>query len=78
MNIQTDLKDKIVNSVESNLPELYRIRTYLYENPEVGGKEEKSSRILIDTLREHGFTVTEDFHKIPYCLKARSIDRSDL
>lgn len=70
MNIQTDLKDKIVNSVESNLPELYRIRTYLYENPEVGGEEEKSSRILIDTLREHGFTVTEDFHKIPYCFKA--------
>ena len=64
------LKKKIMDSVEKNLPELKEIRDYLYENPEVGCEEEKSSAIMIKSLREHGFEVTENFHQIDYCFRA--------
>ena len=63
-------KAQILSTAEENMEELCSIRTYLYENPEVGGEEEKSSAILIKTLRKHGFEVTEDFHGISYAFRA--------
>ena len=42
-----ELKDSIFNSVESNFEELKAIKKYLYDNPEVGGEEEKASRKTI-------------------------------
>jgi len=64
------LKDKAALEVTKHMPELKRIRDYLYQNPEVGGTEEKASALLIKTYEEHGFEVTRDFHKIPYCFRA--------
>ena len=64
------LREGIKRSVEANYGELKAIKKYLYDNPEVGGEEEKSSRILIDFLRKNGFEVTEDFHNIPWCFRA--------
>ncbi|MBR3212863.1 MAG: M20 family metallopeptidase [Firmicutes bacterium] len=64
------LREGIKRSVEANFEELKAIKKYLYDNPEVGGEEEKSSRILIDFLRKNGFEVTEDFHNIPWCFRA--------
>lgn len=63
-------KEKILNIVEENLEELYEIRTYLYENPEVGGEEEKAYALLTKTLENHGFEVTPGFHGIDYCFRA--------
>ena len=60
-----ELRDGIFNSVESNFEELKAIKKYLYDNPEVGGEEEKASRILCDFLKNNGFEVTENFHGIP-------------
>ena len=65
-----ELKDSIFNSVESNFEELKAIKKYLYDNPEVGGEEEKASRILCDFLKNNGFEVTENFHGIPWCFRA--------
>ena len=56
--------------MEKNLEELKSIRTYLYENPEVGGAEAKAYALLAKTMKEHGFEVTPDFHEIDYCFKA--------
>ncbi|MBQ1484548.1 MAG: M20 family metallopeptidase [Eubacterium sp.] len=64
------LREGIKRSVEANFEELKAIKKYLYDNPEVGGEEEKSSRVLIDFLRKNGFEVTEDFHNIPWCFRA--------
>ena len=64
------LKDKAALEVTAHMPELKRIRDYLYQNPEVGGTEEKASALLTKTYEEHGFEVTRDFHKIPYCFRA--------
>lgn len=63
-------KELIRNAVEENMEELCRIRTYLYENPEVGGEEEKAYTVLTDTLKNHGFDITYNFHNIPYCFRA--------
>ena len=65
-----ELRDSIFSSVESNFEELKSIKKYLYDNPEVGGEEEKASRILCDFLRKNGFDVTENFHDIPWCFRA--------
>ena len=64
------LKNRAASEVTKSMPELKRIRDYLYQNPEVGGTEEKASALLMRTYKEHGFEVTEDFHKIPYCFRA--------
>ncbi len=64
------LEDGIYSSVESNFEELKYIKKYLYDNPEVGGEEEKASRILCDFLIKNGFEVTENFHDIPWCFRA--------
>ena len=43
------LKERAALAVTENMPELKRIRDYLYQNPEVGGTEEKASAILTTT-----------------------------
>lgn len=68
--MNSELQKKILNTVEKNLPELYEIRNYLYENPEVGGEEEKAYALLTRTLKDHGFAVTENFHGIDHCFRA--------
>ena len=64
------LKERILQNVSENMPELKDIRDYLYQNPEVGGTEEKASALLTKTYEEHGFEVTREFHNIPYCFRA--------
>ena len=68
--MEDSYKKIIMESVEKNLPELKRIRTYLYENPEIGGTEEKASAALTDSLKAHGFSVEKDIHNIQYSFKA--------
>ena len=68
--MQDEIKCLIKESVAANLGELKSIRTYLYENPEVGGEEAKACELLTITMKEHGFNVTSDFHNIDYCFKA--------
>ena len=68
--MESKIKSKILQTVQQNLPELYEIRNYLYENPEVGGEEEKAYRLLTESLKKHGFVVTENFHGIDHCFRA--------
>lgn len=68
--MKEQLKKGIKESVEKNFEELKRIKKYLYDNPEVGGEEEKASRALCDFLIANGFDVTENFHDIPWCFRA--------
>lgn len=64
------LKDRIISAIEENMEELCAIRTYLYENPEVGGEEKKASRLLTETLEAHGFDVIKEVIDIPYSFQA--------
>ena len=69
-NMKNMLKTKMLETVEKNLPELLRIRNFLYENPEVGGTEEKASALLTETIENHGFQVDREIHGIPYSFRA--------
>lgn len=64
------LEEGIKNSIDEQFETLKGIKSYLYEFPETGGEEEKSSALLIAYLRKHGFEVTEDYCDIPWCFKA--------
>ena len=63
-------RDGIIRCVEDQLYELKYIKRYLYENPEIGGTEEKSSSILVSYLRDRDFEVTENFCDIPWAFRA--------
>lgn len=68
--MNAELKQCILETVEKNLDELKEIRTYLYENPEVGGTEEKASARLMEAMKAHGFSVEGPLHQIPYSFRA--------
>lgn len=60
----------IFSAVEAALPELYEIAKFLYENPEIGGEEEQASRLLVDSLENHGFNVTCNYFEIEHAFRA--------
>ncbi len=64
------LEEKIKKSIEEQYETLLGIKRYLYEFPEIGGEEEKSSALLIAYLRKNGFEVTEDYCDIPWAFRA--------
>lgn len=64
-----ELKELITRTVDDNIEELKEIRTFLYENPEVGGEERKASEKLTGVLKKHGFEVTKEITDIPYSFK---------
>ena len=68
--IASEIKNLIINEVEKILPELLEIKKYLYENPEVGGEEEKSSARLIEAAKAHSLTVETPILGIPYSFKS--------
>lgn len=63
-------EEKIKNSIKEQFETLLGIKRYLYEFPEIGGEEEKSSALLIAYLRKNGFEVTEDYCGIPWAFRA--------
>ena len=68
--ITEELKNLIITEVERILPELISIKKFLYENPEVGGEEEKSSARLIEMAKAHGLTIEAPILNIPYSFRA--------
>ncbi len=64
------LKEKIISSVDDQLAELITIKRYIFEHPEIGGEEEKSSAVLMDYLEGQGFHIAKNFCSIPWCFKA--------
>ncbi len=58
-------------SIADNLKdELVELSRFIYENPEPGGQEFKSSRAHIDLLKKHGFTVEEEYSGIKTAFRA--------
>jgi len=54
--------EKIVEQIFNTYQkEIENISDYIFKNPELGLKEEKSAEFLIKTLKEHGFKVEENY-----------------
>lgn len=68
--MKSRLENLVFGTIEDDMPQLTTIRDILYENPEVGGTEEKAYNLLSKTMENHGFTVDYDFHNIPYCFRS--------
>ncbi len=68
--MDSTIRTTILSAIEHSEAELRSIRDFLYENPEVGGEEEKAGALLIKTLKSHGFEVCEDFHGIAHAFRA--------
>lgn len=64
------VKEQMVNAVDSILPELIAISEDLYQNPEVGGSEKRSTKLLQNYLKGKGFELTDEYYDYPYAFKA--------
>lgn len=64
------MKDKILGVLDSLEDELIDLSNYIYENPELGLEEFKSSKAHIDILRKHGFEVEENYLGFETAFKA--------
>lgn len=52
------IKDDFFKVIEAELDKLFNITKSLYENPEIGCQEYKSSKMLVEALASYGFNVT--------------------
>ena len=68
--MEQECKKKIMKAIDEILPELTEISKSLYENPEIGGTEKNSVKLLEDWLRIHGFSVEADYWNMPYAFRA--------
>ena len=68
--MKQELKEKIGQAIEAVLPELLEIAKGLYENPEIGGAEKQTSKLLVAWLETHGFRVDRDYWKMPFAFRA--------
>lgn len=64
------MKEKILNVLNNLEDELVELSNYIYENPELGFEEHKSSKAHIDLLRKHGFTVEDNYLDFETAFKA--------
>ncbi len=51
------MKDIIVSEINKIRDELVDINDFMYNHPELGNEEFKSSKLLMDILKKHGFSV---------------------
>ncbi len=64
-------KEKIVSFIEQNRQDFIRVSDGIWDAAELGLREYKSARLLIDELEKHGFTVTAGLGGIPTAFEAK-------
>lgn len=63
------MKNRINEIIESKRKYFTDLADYIWENPELGYKEFKSARALMDALKENGFELTKELAGIPTAFK---------
>lgn len=63
------MRDRIHEIIESKRKYFTDLADYIWENPELGYKEYKSAKALMDALEENGFELTKDLAGIPTAFK---------
>ncbi|WP_161879714.1 M20 family metallopeptidase [Alkalibacterium sp. MB6] len=66
----TNWKIKIEEIINALRPELQALSEYIYDNPELGHEEFKSSKAHVDLLKQHGFEVEYPYLGIDTAFKA--------
>lgn len=62
--MSNDVKAALDSFVESEMPEIWRIASYIHENPELGYEEFKACAVQCDYLRAQGFNVTQGVEEL--------------
>jgi len=55
------MREKVLEAIEEIKDELIELNKYIYDNPELGYEEYKSSKAHMDLLKKHNFQVTEGY-----------------
>lgn len=64
------LKKKAIEAIDSYRERLFSISDQMYREPEIGLQEWKSSKLLVDLLKEHGFEVEVGLCSLPTSFRA--------
>ena len=64
------LKKQVIEKSKKIFPEFKKLKDQIGENPELGSEELKSSKLLVNTLRKHGFQVEYPFFNMHTAFKA--------
>lgn len=64
------LKEKLYTVEDSLKKEIEGVSDYLFKNPELGSNEFKSSKYIIDLLKENNFTIYENYCGLPTGFRA--------
>ena len=65
-----ELKRVITAKIEKNRDEFFRLNCHIARNPELSGKEFKTSKKLVETLRGKGYEVEYPFDGLETAFKA--------
>ncbi|HFL2414151.1 TPA: M20 family metallopeptidase [Clostridioides difficile] len=64
------MKEKVIQVADSITEKIWDLSTYLYENPEIGLQEFKSSKKIAEFLKNEGFEVEENLAGMATAFKA--------
>lgn len=64
------LKKSVQMEVDALMPQLKKMKDEIGQNPELGSEEYKSSKLLVEELRRHGFKVEHPFYEMDTAFKA--------
>ncbi|RDI43238.1 M20 family metallopeptidase [Falsibacillus pallidus] len=64
------MKQKLIELIDSYKSDFYGISEYIFQNPELGDQEYKSSAKLMEYLKSHGFNIEENIVGRPTAFKA--------
>ncbi|MFA9556372.1 M20 family metallopeptidase [Evansella sp. AB-rgal1] len=64
------MRDTIIQAMETNRSEYYRISQFIGKNPELGNQEFKACKVLTEELENHGFQVKTGIVNQPTAFEA--------
>lgn len=65
------MEKRIEQSIEANKGKILELSKYIYDNPEIGLQEYKSSKKIVEMLREEGFEVEDNIEGMPTAFVGR-------
>lgn len=64
------MKQNLFNNIENNKNKLFEMANYIFDNPELGYKEYKASKLLTDFLENEGFVVEKGLGSLDTAFRA--------
>ena len=69
------LENKLIDSIDEHKSKAFELNQYLFKNPEVSGREYKSSLKIVELLKEYGIDAETNFFGMETAFFGRVIER---